>query len=57
MPVRKSTALSGKESLIVERETIEPVTPSDHAVDCQWHCDQNPHECTCGLIPQPKPII
>lgn len=29
----------------------EVETPSGHAVTCQWHCDQFPHECTCGLIP------
>lgn len=22
-------------------------TPSGHAADCEWHCDQNPQECTC----------
>jgi hypothetical protein len=26
-----------------------PATPSGHAADCEWHCDQNEHECTCGL--------
>lgn len=28
----------------------KPATPSGHAYDCDWHVDQNPRECTCGLI-------
>lgn len=24
------------------------VTPSGHSLDCDWHCDQNDHECSCG---------
>ena len=24
-------------------------TPSGHDERCDWHCDQNPPDCTCGL--------
>jgi hypothetical protein len=30
-------------------------TPSGHAVNCQWHCEQVPDECTCGLIKKACP--
>jgi hypothetical protein len=33
-----------------ERET----TPSGHAKDCEWHAEQYPWECTCGLIQRPS---
>jgi hypothetical protein len=29
-------------------------TPSGHARDCEWHCEQYPWECTCGLIAVPE---
>lgn len=28
-------------------------TASGHHMDCDWHVDQYPHECTCGAIPDP----
>jgi hypothetical protein len=27
---------------------------STHASDCDWHVDQYPWECTCGLIARKK---
>lgn len=30
-------------------DELSKPTPSGHAVDCDWHCDQYPWECTCGL--------
>lgn len=24
------------------------LTPSGHTADCEFHCEQYPHECTCG---------
>jgi hypothetical protein len=23
---------------------------TDHAIDCDWHQDQYPHECNCGAV-------
>jgi hypothetical protein len=30
------------------------LTPSGHTADCEFHCEQYPHECTCGATP-PSP--
>ncbi|USM11500.1 hypothetical protein vBCbaSRXM_55 [Citromicrobium phage vB_CbaS-RXM] len=27
-----------------------PMTPANHATDCDFHFEQYPHECNCGLI-------
>lgn len=31
------------------------ITPSGHAVNCEWHCEQVPRECTCGFIKSLQP--
>jgi hypothetical protein len=25
---------------------------TNHSGDCEWHLDQYPWECTCGLLPR-----
>lgn len=30
------------------------ISPSGHAYSCDYHCDQYPHECTCGHHPDPQ---
>jgi len=30
--------------------TLNQFAPSNHTQECQYHCDQNPLECTCGII-------
>lgn len=30
-------------------------TPSGHEPDCDYHCDQNPHECTCASATSARP--
>jgi hypothetical protein len=31
-----------------------PTKASDHSIDCDWHFDQYPWECTCGAIACPQ---
>jgi hypothetical protein len=33
------------------------LTPSGHAPDCEFHCEQYPWECTCGATPRAAPAI
>jgi hypothetical protein len=33
----------------------EYLTPSGHTPDCEFHCEQYPHECTCGAAWLPAP--
>jgi 3'-phosphoadenosine 5'-phosphosulfate sulfotransferase (PAPS reductase)/FAD synthetase len=30
----------------------KPETPSGHSIQCEWHHEQFPQDCTCGLIPR-----
>jgi hypothetical protein len=34
----------------------EHLTPSGHTPDCEYHCEQYPHECTCGVAWLPAPV-
>lgn len=31
--------------------------PPKHADDCEWHFEQYPHECTCGVYLKAPPVM
>lgn len=38
------------EHLWAKHKEVKLPTPSGHAIDCDFHCDQVPKECTCDMM-------
>lgn len=40
-----------------QNTTLTAYHPRNHPLDCTYHVDQYPHECTCGLLNNSDEII
>lgn len=48
--VRCAIISANSPDVAAQNTTLTAYHPRNHPLDCTYHVDQYPHECTCGLL-------